>query len=98
MAFALWRLSKVPNERTRKKVEAALQAKGLALVDVGCELDGSLGRQSQVILVAQAKDAFGNDRKQYFRVEVLSDMLGLNARIREIPSPKGAMRAFDSPV
>ena len=93
MAFFAWRLTNIPTARTRKKIVLALQAKGMTLVEV--EPQWELRRRSGVLLVARAKDVFGNDTNQYFRVDALAEVLGLNASVRESYSPKSPMRAFN---
>lgn len=98
MVFFAWRASKMPSARTRRKIEIALQAKGMTLLDVHSQWTWRLGRTSRVILVARVKDVFGNDRNQYFAVDAFADILGLNARVREVSSPKSPMRAFDPEV
>lgn len=82
-----------PSPRTRARVEQVLRAKNLKLIDLKPRPEPRIGMSSSCLLVARTEDAFGDERREYFEVDVWADIFTRNPSIREIAPPQGPVRA-----
>jgi len=84
MALTLWWYRTGPSLRTKSQISSALEPKGLQLISVKPKLEFRLGKSSRALLIAKARNPYGNIQTIYFEVDVWADLFSSRPNVREL--------------
>jgi hypothetical protein len=92
VVLTVLRIVKGPSATVRRKIELALKARSVELIELKTKWPIGLGRSSRLVLIAKGRNVFGTIQRFYFEVDFWAEAFSRDPRVHELGTSLSPLR------